>query len=1184
VRTQSGCSGIYYQTFGRFGYPLTQPKVVDEDCSSAYTYTTPDVATVDGLFAITYVKTPTSGASIIVGKLFNMFDNLSVQNTVTINDGDVDPYARPRITGTAGRTGFGPNFGITFQGCRSSSCDDGYDIYFQELDFQFNRSHPNNIKLNDSGSLSAESANIAFSNDLFMITWQEENTLNQPVIMARSIDQRTFELGNTILISASDSNESSPDITASPNATIENCIDCDTEVQTIFNFLIAYSKNTSATNSTDVMVQKITCDDNFNTDTQTTVKSTCALAARNGQTLVARASNSTNSDIKPAISSYKNFASSDFTDTTDDYFTVAWLSSAPMAENFAVKARNFTRSLTQVGSEINVASDARFSNGLDISSSQDGNFTVAFITGTSSNHAITYPTEYLKRGNERLINSPDSRLQDKPAVAVGPNGNYVVTYESNNGNDSDTVFALYDSNNNPIKNINFTGASNDQEETDPKVSFFKDDSNSTDYGKFIIMWKSTNLSDSGIQHLYYRIFNADGTPEGSETMIDSGSNNIIRIVGSVDAAKNRQFIFAWKDYAITDELADNKYQYHNGANVINGSSGFSNIDTLPGKAAISPKADGSITESGTSKFVLTYNPTGGTGRIRDGYLATSSTVTLNPAKNSPGEINDISAGFSEEVGSTTDRVDEFFYAFTYRNSDFIWSASAMGYKQTDGQYYIPSRGETGLHISIDPNSNNIAVIGKERVNYTHLLDPEEILYIPVYETSNLGTGSFYTNTGVSFDITRNQGRYAYVENSSGTFPYDLYGVYIGYFSQLFTSQTKESLIMYFTGDVSSHFTVDQTIEGLTSGATGTVKAIDGDKIIVEDIVGFFQDGEDLDNSPFNDNINSSINALDFYIFGANSILNVSDLIYKFNDYTTYAEVAYVDTNMVVGINPTGTFNTSDETAYFNRDSFTSADQIFRVPVTFSKPAIIESGAGTEMKWLEKAPSVSVNQNFYYGQTMSNVDVDYNTSSANDENKLVATTYAISNSPQYLDNNGVYEQTLNDPFSTGTKEDLSPTIEQQITSGGKYIIVPQTIDFGNVNRGTTAQVNFADLSPACLQVTDLDGTDFDLTVSMTNLSNTTNGSSNIPNTNFVIENNDGINPDIQTNYSFTSASDVQLDASTDPGENANLGTTQTLLRKFNNNTGSWTICPKGNLDIPSDALSGTYSGTITFTLI
>ncbi len=303
--------------------------------------------------------------------------------------------------------------------------------------------------------------------------------------------------------------------------------------------------------------------------------------------------------------------------------------------------------------------------------------------------------------------------------------------------------------------------------------------------------------------------------------------------------------------------------------------------------------------------------------------------------------------------------------------------------------------------------------------------------------------------------------------------------------------------------------------------------------------------------------------------------------------THEADVTEIDNQYAYIVNATDNFVSGETIGIMNGAVFESRgtnlyDSIQYVAGNFYRFSIDE--ATDKPVWTKSGPTFSVNPSSYYGQSFSSVDAAYDTRSTDDTGKFVITVYSNVSSADYIDANGVYQQMLEDPFSLGQREDLAPATEQQVNPGGKYIIVPDTIDFGTVPRNTTGSVDFGTLTPSCLKITDLDGTDFDLTVSLTNLVNSLQPTDTISNSNFVIENNNGVNPNITTLLPFTSLTDVSLDPSTNPGENANLGSNKTLLKKNNVNTGSWEICPKVYLTIPASASSGSYEGTLTFTLI
>ncbi|MBD3270699.1 hypothetical protein GF376_04180 [Candidatus Peregrinibacteria bacterium] len=213
----------------------------------------------------------------------------------------------------------------------------------------------------------------------------------------------------------------------------------------------------------------------------------------------------------------------------------------------------------------------------------------------------------------------------------------------------------------------------------------------------------------------------------------------------------------------------------------------------------------------------------------------------------------------------------------------------------------------------------------------------------------------------------------------------------------------------------------------------------------------------------------------------------------------------------------------------------------------------------------------------YGNTVADniyfsSDIDYLSNIEEPSNGLAAITYLNWNGVS----NKSYYQLLNDPFAVAINDFPLTQARQEILSGGKFLTVPNNIDFGNLQAGITSS------TAESIQIVDLDGSTFSLTVSMTPLSNNTDtGAPDIAENNFYIKNNDSVNPAVNSLNPYTNATDFSVNSSTDSF--VNLTSPRTLGDKNNDNTGSWEIYPEFQITVPSDAVSGEYTGTLTFTL-
>jgi hypothetical protein len=242
------------------------------------------------------------------------------------------------------------------------------------------------------------------------------------------------------------------------------------------------------------------------------------------------------------------------------------------------------------------------------------------------------------------------------------------------------------------------------------------------------------------------------------------------------------------------------------------------------------------------------------------------------------------------------------------------------------------------------------------------------------------------------------------------------------------------------------------------------------------------------------------------------------------------------------------------------------------------------------------PNILINKYPLYNEGISQQAISYDSRNSIDDKKFAIALYAVNATPEspYIDQTGVYRQTFSDPFSLGTSGSALSNAVQQINPGGKYIIVPSLIDFGDVVKGSVSRVRFRDLERNgnginYLQVADLDGTPFDLTVTMTDLTNTSPAGGTITKDHVAIFNNDGntLTPAVTTKYSFTDVGDITLDPSSEKKNDSEitsyLSGPVTLLKKNNGNTGIYDTYPEVVLFSDPADKSGIYNGTMVFTL-
>ncbi len=168
---------------------------------------------------------------------------------------------------------------------------------------------------------------------------------------------------------------------------------------------------------------------------------------------------------------------------------------------------------------------------------------VAITTGSTSDGSIASRDPAT---NEILVNTTIGGIQSMPDVASAPDGRAVVVWSGAGNGDSDGVFMQRFP---PMDDVPLPNGSTSQE---VRVNQFARGQQAyaavamADDGSFVVTWSSRHQDGSG-WGVYYRIFNADGTPRTDERLASSSSiNSQFRSRVGMDAQGN--FAIAWSGF------------------------------------------------------------------------------------------------------------------------------------------------------------------------------------------------------------------------------------------------------------------------------------------------------------------------------------------------------------------------------------------------------------------------------------------------------------------------------------------------------------------------------------------------------------------------------------------------------------------------------------------------------------
>lgn len=237
-----------------------------------------------------------------------------------------------------------------------------------------------------------------------------------------------------------------------------------------------------------------------------------------------------NDQMKPAVAM-----------ATDGSFVVVWQSDKQDGDNYGIYARRFDAAGTPLSIEIAV-NDYFIKNQTDasIAMAPDGSFVVAWKDDRNGGDVYVrhFSTTGAALSNEILVNTNTANGQILPAVAMDSAGNYVVAWQSDSGGSGKAIFAQrFDLNDIKLGSEFRVNTYDSNDQTEPAIAMAPD-------GRFVITWTSNN-QDGGGKGVYAQRYAADGTPAGGEFRVNTVTNHDQETpTVAMDASGN--FVIAWQ--------------------------------------------------------------------------------------------------------------------------------------------------------------------------------------------------------------------------------------------------------------------------------------------------------------------------------------------------------------------------------------------------------------------------------------------------------------------------------------------------------------------------------------------------------------------------------------------------------------------------------------------------------------
>ena len=194
-----------------------------------------------------------------------------------------------------------------------------------------------------------------------------------------------------------------------------------------------------------------------------------------------------------------------------------------------------------------------------IAMDQSGNFVVAFKANGATDSAGIYARRFnaagAPLGNEFLVNAASTITQDDPALAMAPDGKFVVTWTHRKVTGGSTEFPeIYG------QRFSASGAKVGKEfVAQPKSTSSKhyySDVAMDDAGNFAVGWIVNPAIGAGSGSLYVQRFNSSGTKLGSPLLISDPGDFANGVAQSLDYDGAGNLFVAWQSnaYRITTEV------------------------------------------------------------------------------------------------------------------------------------------------------------------------------------------------------------------------------------------------------------------------------------------------------------------------------------------------------------------------------------------------------------------------------------------------------------------------------------------------------------------------------------------------------------------------------------------------------------------------------------------------------
>ncbi|WP_189409712.1 calcium-binding protein [Neogemmobacter tilapiae] len=247
---------------------------------------------------------------------------------------------------------------------------------------------------------------------------------------------------------------------------------------------------------------------------------------------------------------------------TDGRFVVAWedWSGSGADRSFAgVKAQIFNADGSRSGNEFLVNSTTYYSQGSPkLAALDDGRFIICYFDGSEMGgdassagiRAQIYDSNGSPEGTEFLVNTTTAGLQSSPVVTKLANGGFAIAWVDNSRSADDAAsYALraqiFSADGSPSGSEFLVNTTTTGHQMDPALVGLAD-------GKFVAVWTDYSMTAGNQEGADIRaqVFNADGSKFGSEWVVNA-TIPLPQLQPDIQVLANGNMIVVWQDLSLT---------------------------------------------------------------------------------------------------------------------------------------------------------------------------------------------------------------------------------------------------------------------------------------------------------------------------------------------------------------------------------------------------------------------------------------------------------------------------------------------------------------------------------------------------------------------------------------------------------------------------------------------------------